>query len=210
MNGKRESVARANARIRRLVVEVRALVDAHHAKPVPPEYPPISCTEGCAHAATGCCSLITLLEQSEAEFILDRNLATVERLLPRIVDVSERLAASGIDAAEVAQMFGDKDREQATAERYHELGIPCVFLDEHNRCGIYQDRPLACRTHFVLSPPEECDATGVNLRHATLDRGTRIEAQAMLIRAIVRTAVRRLVFGTLPQLLLAAYRERQR
>lgn len=33
---------------------------------------------------------------------------------------------------------------------------PCVFLRDQE-CSVYQDRPLACRSHLVASPPENCD-----------------------------------------------------
>lgn len=33
----------------------------------------------------------------------------------------------------------------------------CVFLNDQENCRIYENRPVACRKHFVLSPPEQCD-----------------------------------------------------
>jgi Fe-S-cluster containining protein len=32
----------------------------------------------------------------------------------------------------------------------------CVFL-KNGECSIYPVRPMACRNHFVISPPERCD-----------------------------------------------------
>jgi Fe-S-cluster containining protein len=33
----------------------------------------------------------------------------------------------------------------------------CIFLQEDNSCGVYERRPLSCRIHHSLSPPEKCD-----------------------------------------------------
>lgn len=38
---------------------------------------------------------------------------------------------------------------------YIQIMNPCLKLDEENRCTIYDDRPLICRTYG-----EECEATG--------------------------------------------------
>jgi len=32
----------------------------------------------------------------------------------------------------------------------------CVLLAPDGRCSVYRLRPLICRTHYVLSPPDDC------------------------------------------------------
>lgn len=44
----------------------------------------------------------------------------------------------------------------ATATSYAEMESPCIFLVE-GRCAVYAARPVACRGHYVMSPPETCD-----------------------------------------------------
>ena len=41
---------------------------------------------------------------------------------------------------------------------YLRAGEPCVFLNRKRRtCTVYDVRPLACRMHFSLDDPEQCD-----------------------------------------------------
>src|SRR4051812_45036187 len=114
--GKRASLARANARIRRLVLEAHALVDEAHARPLPPGTPPITCTAGCSHAATGCCSTVVLIEMAEAELIVERNRELVEQLLPALIEADRRIRAEVPDYTDwlnPAGMRPENEREVA-------------------------------------------------------------------------------------------------
>jgi Fe-S-cluster containining protein len=206
---KRPSLERANARIRQVVGSVHALVDAEHERPEK-QHAGVQCREGCAHAATGCCSTIVLIELAEAEYIVDRNREHVERTLPALLEADERIR-SRISPADVAGMFSDKAAELRVAHEYHALGIPCPFLSAEQVCTIYRDRPIPCRTHFVLSEPAECSAMEANPRHVTLDKGTRLKAPEALVRSLMheRPPGAPLQFGTLPQLVLLALRRRR-
>lgn len=44
----------------------------------------------------------------------------------------------------------------ATRESYFVMDWSCIFLKE-GRCAIYNARPISCRGHYVMSPPEVCD-----------------------------------------------------
>lgn len=33
----------------------------------------------------------------------------------------------------------------------------CVFLDDENRCSVYEDRPSVCRTNAVIGEASQCD-----------------------------------------------------
>lgn len=33
----------------------------------------------------------------------------------------------------------------------------CVFLDDDNLCSVYEERPMACRVHLVVSDPKKCN-----------------------------------------------------
>lgn len=191
--------------MRQLVAYVHARVDQEHAKPEK-RHPDEQCTDGCASARRGCCSTIVLVGLVEAEYLAARQPAAVAAALPALREAHRRISEV-ITVDDVSSMFADKVAEQRVAAAYHALDLPCPFLSADNRCGVYADRPLACRTHFVLSPPEECEASGVNERHITLDKGTRLSAQEWLIRAEIQERKQRggtivLTCGTLPQLVL--------
>lgn len=32
----------------------------------------------------------------------------------------------------------------------------CVFLDQNNACGVYEDRPAVCRTNAVVGSADQC------------------------------------------------------
>lgn len=168
----------------KLIAQVDAAHDKADARPEAAAYA-VQCTEGCAHAETGCCSLIVLVEATEAEYIVSRNRAAVVRAFPKLVEQARRIRDEL--GYEVHEMFEDRATERAAATAYHAMRMPCAFLDDTRRCTIYRDRPLACRTHFVLSAPELCSAEGENLEHVILDKGTRVAAPAHLTREVART-----------------------
>jgi Fe-S-cluster containining protein len=211
--GKRESVGKANARIRKLVRGLHDLLDTHHARP-DLQHEGITCTDGCSHARTGCCSLLTTVDIVEAEYIVDRNREAVERALPRLLEAGRKLEAAGITTPMFDAMITNpngRDVEREASALYRRLDLPCAFLDEGNRCSIYRDRPLACRTHFVLSPPSECsewDITAGDERYVRLDKGTRSQAPAILMRSMFELGRRTIEWGSLPQLVLAVLRRR--
>lgn len=207
---KRESLARANARIRRLIAETHAEVDAHHARP-DLQHPGVTCRPGCASAAKGCCSTLVIALHFEADYIVARHLELVRSKRAALAEQSRRIDEA-IGGELFSAMFDDAAAEREASRRYHALDMPCVFLGPGNRCEIYSSRPLPCRTHFVLSPPHECEASGVNENHITLDKGSRSTAPARLMRRIAnaRRADGRyavggdLTAGMLPQLVLRA------
>ncbi len=198
---KRPSAERANARLRQLVGYVHARVDAEHAKPEKRGPPFETCTTGCASARRGCCSTIVIVGLAEAEYLVARQPAAVAAALPALREAHRRIRER-ISVDDVASMLGDDAARDRVAAAYHALDLPCPFLDAANQCGVYRDRPLACRTHFAASPPVECEASGVNTRHVTIDKGTRLSSQAWLIRAELAERRTMLTFGTLPQLVL--------
>lgn len=197
---KRPSQARANARLRALVAQVHHDIDAHHARPdaTQPLAAQVTCSEGCAHAPTGCCALIVLVERTEAEFIVARNPEAVGAARERLQAAARKLEGVGFDARAIGEMMHSKDAEARYAATYHALRLPCPFLVDR-RCSIYRDRPVACRTHFALSPPALCSETGTNQDHITLDKGTRTTGQALLLQGLTHAGQRRWSFSTLVQ-----------
>lgn len=207
---KAESKARANARIRRLLLDVHAKVDELNARPLPLV---VTCSAGCGHARTGCCSLFTTLDFHEAALIVDRNAEAVERALPRLLEAERKLDEAGISSAAFDMTLdaaGFREVERVTSARYHRLELPCAFLDDENRCTIYRDRPLACRTHHVISDPAECSALEPGDRYARVDiGGARARAPEVMIRALLAARLP-IEWSALPLAVLAVYRRRRK
>jgi hypothetical protein len=42
------------------------------------------------------------------------------------------------------------------ARMYRRFKIPCPFLSDDRQCVIYSYRPMICRYHNVISPPDKC------------------------------------------------------
>lgn len=197
------STARANAKLRLYLQSLHGYVDEVHREPKR-QHAGIQCRPGCTSAAAGCCSLLVLIERTEAEFIVDRNPEAVAAALPKLVEHVRRMDADAELGAGILRMFTEEGAERGAASRYHALDMPCAFLGPDQLCTIYRDRPIPCRTHFVLSPPELCTTQGPEPMHVTLDKGTRAAAPAMLMREVGKRRGGQLEFGTLPHLVLAA------
>jgi Fe-S-cluster containining protein len=141
----------------------------------------------------------------------------VEEKLPALLAAADKLAAAGITETVFDAWFGaDTDAEARRIEGelgalYRRLDLPCAFLGADNRCTIYQDRPLACRTHHVVTDPAECSEWDIpqgDNRYARLDRGgARASAPAALIRAQMAAGMA-IEWGALPLVVLAAHRRR--
>lgn len=200
---------RQRVHLQQYLGELIAKVDAAHvkadARPEAAQYH-VQCTAGCAHAEAGCCSLIVLTETTEAEYIVARNRAAVVRALPKLLDQAQRIEREL--AFTVKELFGSRDVERQAAAAYHAMRMPCAFLDAERRCTIYRDRPLACRTHFVLSDPALCASDVEEPTHTALDKGTRVSSQAHLCHEVARTRGE-LRMGTLPQSVLAVLQREQ-
>lgn len=108
----------------------------------------VSCTKGC----TACCNQLVFVEMSEAALIWHRHRDAVRSLLPQLLE--QALAEES--AAKVLDVRSTQSEMVSACRKYWLLQRPCVFLTQDRLCAVYASRPLACRTHFVVSPPEEC------------------------------------------------------
>src|SRR5262245_40159889 len=119
-----------------------------------------SCCAGCG----ACCRQYVPISEPEA-----RNLAALVAALPaeRRAEIVRRFAAAcaTLDRNDLTQRLIDAPQIKDDDERgrlgleYFALGIACPFL-ENESCGIYPDRPLACREFLVTSPAENCRNPG--------------------------------------------------
>lgn len=85
----------------------------------------------CSPGCDHCCKMAVSLTYGEAKLIGDR--IGIQPIMPKTINM---------------------DREELV-QKY--MGVPCTFLED-GLCSIYDDRPLACRTHFNVSNyPDLCD-----------------------------------------------------
>lgn len=116
----------------------------------------VSCRAGCG----ACCRQLVPVSPVEA-----RRLATVveEMPEPRRSQVRARFAAAR-ERLERAGLLADVETPPAAIEsrrglglRYFAQGVACPFLEDES-CGIYAERPVACREYLVTSPAANCAA----------------------------------------------------
>ena len=117
----------------------------------------LPCTQGCAHCCIGLFS-VTILDRQE----LQRGLRTLpDEQRKRI----ERTAAEQITVLTVAapslntNRFIDQwpeDKSEQFIERFDTW--PCPALEQDGSCGLYEFRPLACRSMGV--PPDDGVSVG--------------------------------------------------
>lgn len=103
----------------------------------------VTCKKGCHH----CCSLLTCISLPEGLLIAKHLLSNTdwESWLPKLRQACQEHDFDGLNKT---AFFAKRHR--------------CVFLNEENLCGIYNERPACCRLHLVTSPPEHCEPTPEN------------------------------------------------
>lgn len=100
----------------------------------------VSCRAGCAH----CCKQLVTVTLPEA-------FAMVASL-----PVSEAMKLLGAHASRLVEQCDYLLRLDARSREWFARGTRCVFLTDNDRCAVYAARPIACRTHAVVSSPENC------------------------------------------------------
>ncbi len=103
-----------------------------------------TCTKGCA----ACCYLLVGVTYAEARVIAQHVTASMPR--EKVRDLRSRLVEA------TGRLDGVRSRDDYLLRQ-----APCVFLRTGDdpwsgTCTIYAARPLACRLHLVVSPPEHC------------------------------------------------------
>jgi Fe-S-cluster containining protein len=72
-----------------------------------------------------------------------------------VVPIVDRLRKEGRDTAELRAALAAAADEMETRSP-DEYRRPCVFLDDAERCTVYEQRPAECGTTFVSSPAIQC------------------------------------------------------
>lgn len=97
----------------------------------------VSCSRGCAF----CCWIHVKISHSEAVL-----------LAPRV------FALPDPDAAIQKLLRQSQAHDEESWKKLDKGDKSCIFLKEDNTCFVYDDRPMMCRIHHSVSPPENCDA----------------------------------------------------
>lgn len=120
----------------------------------------VSCCAGCG----ACCRQLVPVAPAEA-----RRLAALVQSMdePRRAVIEKRFAEAvatyeqtGLyDRMAAADQIPDDEARGELGLDVFRAGVACPFL-ENESCGIYPDRPLACREFLVTSPAENCRDPG--------------------------------------------------
>jgi Fe-S-cluster containining protein len=94
----------------------------------------VQCKKGCSL----CCHIHVGISTDEAKLLALR----VKKDVPINRETAERQAK--IKDPDAWAKLPNKDTK-------------CVFLNDSGECRVYEDRPSACRSYFVLSDPKLCD-----------------------------------------------------
>jgi Fe-S-cluster containining protein len=117
---------------------------------------PVSCSKGC----DTCCRQLVPIAPVEARALLklvdemppERKAEIQARFEQNIIELRE----SGVYAELMDRRFWEKGVAREVGLRYLGLNLRCPFLDSAGACGIYENRPIACREYLVTSDPEFC------------------------------------------------------
>lgn len=89
----------------------------------------------------------------------------------------------------------------------YEWRVPCVFLDERERCTVYDARPTPCGTLYVYTPPAHCSDPSKPIT-AYVPQAEHAVAQQIedefRERMSLRKKVGRRYIGVLPRMVLVA------
>jgi Fe-S-cluster containining protein len=139
-------------------------------------------------AVKGCCSSFVIVRFYEGLVIADE-LKRTGRDTPELRD-ELRARAEAMEAIRPLEWFK-----------------PCVFLDEGQRCTVYDVRPTTCGQLYVYTPPELCNARSSQIASYTprkdVAHANDVE-EAFRERLSLRKKVGRRYLGVLPRMVLVA------
>jgi Fe-S-cluster containining protein len=88
--------------------------------------------------------------------------------LYEVMPLAARLIRDGRDTPELrAQLQSRAEAMEDTPKQLYDL--PCVFLDERERCSVYEHRPSECGAHLVFSDPALCSSDDPGVRTEVVD-----------------------------------------
>lgn len=120
--------------------------------------------------------------------------------------IARELKRTGLDTPELrARLRAEGDAMDATTRgAWHRAKRSCAFLVD-NRCSVYAQRPFSCRTYFVTTPPENCQADAaepmVSITNV-IDLTDQLMRRAYEINRMMglKETTKRILIGPLPRL----------
>jgi Fe-S-cluster containining protein len=129
----------------------------------------------------------------------------VVRLYEGIV-VAAALRAAGRDTPAMRDELRGRAEAMEAATPF-EWRKPCLFLDERERCTVYDARPTSCGTLYVYSPPAHCSDRTKQVE-AYIGAAEQAVAQQLEDQFRERMALRKKIgrryVGVLPRMVLVA------
>jgi Fe-S-cluster containining protein len=122
---------------------LQGTVDAHQREQIA-KYGPENGYPTCAPGCSACCHQLVWIELIEAQQIMDRYPRVVARVRANLEAQAELCETQLPEAPKLA------------ASAWWRAEQTCAFLGDDQRCSIYDVRPMTCRVHYVVSPPEQC------------------------------------------------------
>ena len=127
---------------------------------------PVSCRIGCFACclhlvavtlpeALALAAWVGALPEARRAAVRGRFAAALTRL--EQAELLEADAPVGQRMLMVEEQASHKDAVHELSRRYFRLQLPCPFLED-DRCAAYEQRPMVCREHHVVSPAEHCAA----------------------------------------------------
>jgi Fe-S-cluster containining protein len=117
----------------------------------------LSCRKSCA----ACCNYLVPVSVPEA-FFLRRQIASLpegprEKIQVSMAETSRRIVDNPLPSAVLEASIAA--RLESIGQWYTSQHEACPLLSGQT-CFFYASRPLACREHMVVSPPDQCLSTG--------------------------------------------------
>jgi Fe-S-cluster containining protein len=120
--------------------------------------------------------------------------------------IAHELKRTGRDCAELRDQLRAR-AEAMEAGHAADWATPCLFLDERERCTVYDVRPTTCAQLYVYTPPELCIARSSQIISYTprneVAAANQVE-EAFRERLSLRRKVGRRYFGVLPRMVLVS------
>jgi Fe-S-cluster containining protein len=129
----------------------------------------LACREGCWIC---CCHYAEDVYSFEAEMIASHvrklpaeHRARIEESCERAVYRFEGLKIilrEKLSMDEIKLLSEESDPDEVLLNSYYRIRNRCPFLDDANRCAIYDIRPLTCRAYINLGDPSVCPPEMIN------------------------------------------------
>lgn len=166
----------------------------------------------CREKCSACCYDIAFTTETEmgpiVEHIAKMSPYRQDKIRAAVVSWEKRVRGVGIDPdmepIEPGDVASGDDPAFNTRARFYSAHAPCPLLDlERHRCMVYEERPIACRGHWLIDQPASvCGNVDKDPTTQNISNLEPMEAAVPLLLADRR-------FGLLPRILgrLLARRE---